>query len=377
MEMLYDKDPVAFKAKYGNFASGLQEGRVNAQKAGQSTFNYKGKPYQSGVTPEKIVGKTYTPAPLPMGKPKMITQEQIDDMTKKDLAGVVENKKQPFDLSSIPSIAELVARQSILNKGANTQLDLQKRTKEDSEANLQISKQQQQVDSRRNYLKVMESDREETVNKILADRLKITKLLLDENNSGGAGKTAAMVKTSEAKDLSGEYNAKLYQSIINQLNDFETTIGAKRDENLRNLLSTLAQGTIGIKEYEQQRKEIVLKSEDEIYQEQIKYLNFWMNIYGMSEENQIKIREKYTDLYNKETKKRYEADEAIVLGNAKLLQENIDKAEDIKLKKAKKTADLQKDMDEKVERQKRALIEETSQFMFTLIDAQTQKKIDS
>lgn len=118
MEMLYDKDPVAFKTKYGKFASGLQEGRVNAQAAGQSTFNYKGKPYQSGVTPEKIVGKTYTPAPLPMGKPKMISQEQIDDMTKKDLSKIPDGNKG-FDMSSIPSIAEITARQSILNKGVD------------------------------------------------------------------------------------------------------------------------------------------------------------------------------------------------------------------------------------------------------------------
>jgi hypothetical protein len=123
MEILGDKNPKAFKGKYGERASSLQSARKVAEGKGEPTFNWEGRKYMAGIQPME-------PKTTPLTSVKItptntydpnVTPKALDTSNTKftDLGLNANKKSSKLDLSNIPSLAEITARQRLLNKGVD------------------------------------------------------------------------------------------------------------------------------------------------------------------------------------------------------------------------------------------------------------------
>jgi len=241
----------------------------------------------------------------------------------------------------------------------------------------QLIEKQQQLKDINNQLDAAKKDQAQFLKDAKDSAAKAGDILFnDRKTSSGSRASKSLKQTSQ------DVSADVFKSILDQMNDFETQIGEKRDTNLRDLLDNLSKGEIGVAEYEARKKEIVLKSEDEILQEQLKYLQYRLESIGLNAENTQKVIEKYTDLYNKEIKKRYDSEETAALTAAKNLEgfqkamlDNKEKADKELEKKEKEQADREKAIAKEKAQYLRAIAEETMQFIFTLLYAQSQREL--
>jgi len=163
----------------------------------------------------------------------------------------------------------------------------------------------------------------------------------------------------------------MYDLLLKKMNDFSLDEQEVRSRNLAFLRTQLEAGVISVAQYEKQKQDIIKNSEAYILQEQTKFLAQSLNQLGLNEEDSLKVIElwqnKMIDLKQKET----DADEAALKERVQIRarfdeinQKNQEEKEEIEKRKAREKAKYIQD-----------IAQETAAFIFTLLDAQSQKEI--
>lgn len=199
-------------------------------------------------------------------------------------------------------------------------------------------------------------------------------------NKSGSSKSAKQKKADEEKKI----NDELTQNILKGLNDIELAQKQSADKEIAILDDKLNRGLITIRTYEKEKALIIKNSEEQISKLQIEYLMSSLRKYGLTAENEAKLREKLTDLQIQYTEKSRKADEEATKQKAQNFEgfvartkgwlDDLNKAFD-----KKREEDLRKDKDyqqRKLDLQKQ-FVQDSLNLIFTLLAAENQAKIDS
>jgi hypothetical protein len=179
--------------------------------------------------------------------------------------------------------------------------------------------------------------------------------------------------------------------ILQQMNDVALNEQINIDRRLAAIREELDKGLISITEYQNKKKIIVKEGEDSILKLQIQALNDYLIKIGLNAEGRAKVQEMITTKHKEEIKKRQAADEEESLQRAEArkldFEEDTKRANrifdellkdyDKKDKKRKDDADKEKQIQEEKYRYIQEIAKETTQLIFTLLDAQTQKEISA
>jgi len=180
-------------------------------------------------------------------------------------------------------------------------------------------------------------------------------------------------KIKEAKDDTSMIGTDIVTQIFNQLNDIEAEVKLTRQRSLDDLRSKLEAGVITVSDYEKQKQVIIKNSEAEIARIQGDALEKTLDEIGLSEENKQKVIEKYTDLRIDQLEKETAAEEAELLERQKIR----DRFDEIN-KKNKSDADKQEREDAKKQAEYiKKIQQELTNFIFTLLQGQSDKKIEA
>lgn len=194
--------------------------------------------------------------------------------------------------------------------------------------------------------------------------------IFDVNDPLTPTKEKKIKRKKDAQEM-GKDLVDIYTQAQNQMNDFEQDEKDIRSRSLAYLRTQLEAGVISVSQYEKQKQDIIKNSEAEILRNQTIFLGKTLANYGFSAENTAKITElwqnKTIDLKQKET----DADEAALKERVQIRtrfdeinQKNIDEKDALEKRKAREKAKYIQD-----------LAQETAAFIFTLLDAQSQKEI--
>ncbi len=120
----YKQNPTSFKKKYGNYATTLQKEKLAASNAGKKdfTFSKDGKLYNSGleIAPESPANNLLPNPNLPNSGFNTGVTPKVGETTSTTSVTGADKLSQGDGsdlLSTIPSIAEIAARASVLNSG--------------------------------------------------------------------------------------------------------------------------------------------------------------------------------------------------------------------------------------------------------------------
>jgi hypothetical protein len=179
--------------------------------------------------------------------------------------------------------------------------------------------------------------------------------------------------------------------ILQQMNDVALNEQINIDKRLTAIREELDKGLISISEYQNKKKIIVKEGEDSILKLQIKALDDYLIKVGLNAEGRAKVQEMITTKHKEEIKRRQAADEEESLQRAEArkldFEEDTKRANrifdellkdyDKKDKKRQDDADKEKDIQAQKLRYIQQIALETSELIFTLLDAQTQKEISA
>jgi hypothetical protein len=179
--------------------------------------------------------------------------------------------------------------------------------------------------------------------------------------------------------------------ILQQMNDIAENEQININKRLTAIREELDKGLITIAQYQDKKKIIVKEGEDSILQLQIQALDDYLKKVGLQAEGRAKVQEMITTKHKEEIKRRQAADEEASLQAAKAREDEIaygkkidDDAEKYvndrikeQEKKRKEDADNAKKIEEEKYRYIQEIAKETTQLIFTLLDAQTQKEISA
>ena len=179
--------------------------------------------------------------------------------------------------------------------------------------------------------------------------------------------------------------------ILQQMNDVALNEQINIDKRLTAIRKELDQGLLSISEYQNKKKIIVKEGEDSILKLQIQALDDYLIKIGLNAQGRAKVQETITTKHKEEIKRRQAADEEESLQRAEArkldFEEDTKRANrifdellkdyDKKDKKRKDDADEEKRTQEEKYRYIQQLAQETTQLIFTLLDAQTQKEISA
>lgn len=184
----------------------------------------------------------------------------------------------------------------------------------------------------------------------------------------------------EADDANREFT----DNVLKNLNDIELGQKESADKEIAILDDKLNRGLITIRTYEKEKALIIKNSEEQISKSQIEYLMSSLRNYGLTAENEAKLREKLTELQIQYTEKSRKADEESTKQKAQNFEgfvartkgwlDDLNKGFDKQREK-----DLRKDKDyqqRKLDLQKQ-FVQDSLNLIFTLLAAENQAKIDS
>lgn len=177
--------------------------------------------------------------------------------------------------------------------------------------------------------------------------------------------------------------------ILQQMNNVAENEQINIDKRLAAIRAELDAGLITIAQYQDKKKIIVKEGEDAILSLQIAALDDYLKQVGMDADGRAKVQEAITTKHKEEIKRRQAADEEASLQAAKIREDNLDfynklfkeaedgerSAREAKIKAEQDEADRIKRINEEKQRYIQQIAQETSQLIFTLLDAQTQKEI--
>jgi len=179
--------------------------------------------------------------------------------------------------------------------------------------------------------------------------------------------------------------------ILQQMNDIAENEQININKRLTAIREELDKGLITIAQYQDKKKIIVKEGEDSILQLQIQALDDYLKKVGLQSEGRAKVQEMITTKHKEEIKRRQAADEEASLQAAKAREDEIaygkkidsdaekyvnDRIKDQE-KKRREAADREKQIEEEKNRYIQQIAQETATFIFTLLDAQTQKEISA
>jgi hypothetical protein len=250
--------------------------------------------------------------------------------------------------------------------------------------NLKALKDKENVDvsylaSDKNYNQKYATLRAEAISKSNEEILR-----LQDDFAKKAAKAAKAANKPKPEDKTADI-------ILQQMNDVAENEQININKRLTAIREELDKGLITIAQYQDKKKIIVKEGEDSILQLQIKALDDYLKKIGLNSEGRAKVQEMITTKHKEEIKRRQAADEEASLQDAKLREDNIayaeelskdvedtlKKARDAKKKKEQDDADDEKRTQEEKYRYIQQLAQETTQLIFTLLDAQTQKEISA
>lgn len=288
----------------------------------------------------------------------------------KELANAIVIKSEitaaENELEIIAKQVREVEKRRDIEKQANDLLDSVNK-EEDQRRGRAIDRSMQENRSQKE-LNGLLSDRDKIIDEILKKQNMIPKLLVD--NEARDPK-----KIRERNKQLASDTGDVITSLFDQLSVIENKMVETRDQNLRGLLASLNQGLISVKEYEDQKRIIVKKSEDDILNEQIKYLQYRLEAIGLSAENQQKVMQKITEMTTAEQKKSFEATEAEVKTSATNLAGFQAAMYKNKADADKKAADDEKKLTKEKYKYINAIAQESAQLIFQLLQQQTQANI--
>ena len=208
-----------------------------------------------------------------------------------------------------------------------------------------------------------------------ADKLDPTK-----SNKSGSNKSATQKRLEDETKANDEFT----QNILKGLNDIELAQKQSADKEIAILDDKLNRGLITIRTYEKEKALIIKNSEEQISKLQIDYLMSSLRNYGLTAENEAKLREKLTELQIQYTERSRKADEEATKQKAQNFEgfvartkgwlDDLNKGFD-----KKREEDLRKDKDyqqRKLDLQKQ-FVQDSLNLIFTLLAAENQAKIDS
>ena len=250
--------------------------------------------------------------------------------------------------------------------------------------NLKALKDKENVDvsylaSDKNYNQKYATLRAEAISKSNEEILR-----LQDDFNKKAAKAAKAANKPKPEDKTADI-------ILQQMNDVALNEQINIDRRLAAIRKELDSGLISISEYQNKKKIIVKEGEDSILKLQIQALNDYLIKIGLNAEGRAKVQEMITTKHKEEIKKRQAADEEESLQRAEArkldFEEDTKRANrifdellkdyDEKDKKRKKDADDEKKIQEEKYRYIQEIAKETTQLIFTLLDAQTQKEISA
>jgi hypothetical protein len=194
-----------------------------------------------------------------------------------------------------------------------------------------------------------------------------------------ASKKSPRIKTESEEDKKAAAAKKrsedLAATILQQMNNVELNEQQMTEKSLDALLTSFENKKIKLKEYNQQKEQIVIESEDRILNYQIEALMDYLKAEGLQEDEIAKIQEKITQLKISQIKKINKAREAAAENVAKNEAKIEEKSEQDKIDAAKKTAELKKQLDNDIAKNRKQLEEELIRFVETAIMASYERRI--
>ena len=199
--------------------------------------------------------------------------------------------------------------------------------------------------------------------------------------------------SKKIKDI-GELAKKskeLTDVILEQMNNVSENEQVNIDRRLAAIRTELDEGLITIAEYQDKKKLIVKEGEDEILRLQLAALDDYMREVGLDADGRAKVQEYITTKTKEEIKRRQQFEEEVSLQKAKAREDDLklfddmfkeasngeEKASKARLEREKRDADEAKRIEEEKYKYIQDIAQETTQLIFTLLDAQTQKQLSN
>jgi len=208
-------------------------------------------------------------------------------------------------------------------------------------------------------------ERQAIVDDTLAKQKEIEKLLIRQEKL-----PSARTAKGEEKNIVEE-TIDMYSLLSKQMNDIALDEQQVRDRSLAYLRTQLESGVISISQYEKQKQDIIKDSEAYILSEQTKFLAISLNTLELSEEDKAKVIELWQNKSLALMKSETDSEEA----ELKVRVEHRKRFDEINQKNLDEKIAYEKRLEREKAKYVQALAEETAQFIFTLLDAQTQKEI--